>query len=375
MRLGSAIVMALLAIGAVPAIGRADPVRIPVLVPLTGFRSLEGISQRNGALLALRQRAALARADVMDTGTSPEIALNALDRALSGGPVPAVVASMLGTQMLAMMPIAAEQKVPLLTVSGTVRLTELGNPWVFRFFPSDEIAKRAHVRYVVEELGKKRLALIYQTTAYGQGGRDTIRAVAAELGAEIVFEQGIDTDVKDMLPVLSQVRGAQADALLIHLHAGSTALLVRQAAAMGLELPLIAGSAMHQPATAALLEPAELRGVCAEAGSSPVSGGNPAADKFLAEYRAAFGTDPDAYALGQYDGTNMLLDALARGAATPEAVRHALSETAYQGIAGRYASDGKGNMAHSVVILCYDGTSRTPQVVRRYDDLQTAAKP
>jgi branched-chain amino acid transport system substrate-binding protein len=231
------------------------------------------------------------------------------------------------------------------------------------------------VRYAVEDLGKKRLAVIYQTTAYGQGGRDTIRAVAAGLGVEIVFEQGIDTDVKDMLPVLSQVRSARADALLIHLHAGSTALLVRQAAAMGLGLPLIAGSAMHQPATAALLEPAELKGVCAEAGSSPASGGSPAADKFLAEYRAAFGTDPDAYALGQFDGTNMLLDVLARGAATPEAVRRALSETTYQGIAGRYASDGKGNMAHSVVILCYDGTSRTPHIVRRYDGLQTAAKP
>ena len=42
---------------------------------------------------------------------------------------------------------------PLLTISGTARLGELGNPWFFRFFPSDSTVKVAHARYVVEKLG------------------------------------------------------------------------------------------------------------------------------------------------------------------------------------------------------------------------------
>jgi branched-chain amino acid transport system substrate-binding protein len=32
-----------------------------------------------------------------------------------------------------------------------------------------------------------------------------------------------------------------------------------------------------------------------------------------------------------------------------------------------YKSDGHGNMAHSAVIVCFDGTSRVPAVVRHYD--------
>ena len=48
------------------------------------------------------------------------------------------------------------------------------NPYVFRFFPGDDVTKVAHVRYAVEELGKRRVALIYQTTAYGQSGRRQI---------------------------------------------------------------------------------------------------------------------------------------------------------------------------------------------------------
>ncbi len=34
-------------------------------------------------------------------------------------------------------------------------------------------------------------------------------------------------------------------------------------------------------------------------------------------------------------------------------------------------SDGKGNMAHSAVIVCFDGASRSPALVKRYDGTPT----
>ena len=60
-----------------------DTTRIPVLVPITGFLSLEGTSQRNGAELALRDSGVAF--DVDDTGTAPETAVNAFERALASG--------------------------------------------------------------------------------------------------------------------------------------------------------------------------------------------------------------------------------------------------------------------------------------------------
>ena len=163
---------------AAPLAASAQPNELvmPILVPITGFLSLEGTSQRNGALLALKNAPASVKVttEVTDTGASPEGATTALERALSRGKVSAVTASMLGTQMLAMLPIALEAKVPLATVSGTADITEKNNPYVFRFFPGDAVAKGAHVRYVLETLGKKRVALVYQTTAYGQSGRKHI---------------------------------------------------------------------------------------------------------------------------------------------------------------------------------------------------------
>ena len=342
---------------------------IPVLVPVTGFLAAEGASQRNGALLALRNPPAGVQPSfaVTDTGTSPEGAVNALERALSEGKVTAVVASMLGTQMLALLPIALEQKVPLLTMSGTADITRKGNPYVFRFFPADSVVKRAQVRFAIDAYRIQHPAIIAQTTAYGQSGQAEINRALADAGIAPAYQDSLDISVKDMTPVLAKARAAGADSLLLQLHGGPTALLLKAAAAMHITLPVVAGSGLAQAATVALLDPAEVKGVCAETGSSPVSAETPEMRGFLDRYRTAFGTDPDGFALGQYDATMMVLDATAHGAADSAAVTQVLSTGRYSGLAMPYRSDGHGNMAHSAVIVCFDGASRVPAVARHYD--------
>ncbi|MGE5202444.1 MAG: ABC transporter substrate-binding protein [Acidobacteriota bacterium] len=366
------VMIATLAVAAPPV--RAAEVRVPVLVPLTGFLALEGTSQRNGAVLAFTHPPAgvTVRYEIADTGTAPELAVNALEKALDQEPAVAVVSSMLGQQILAMLPVGAEHKVPLITISGSVQVTEQKNPWVFRFFPSDAVVKVAQARYVVEELHKQRPAIVYQTTAYGQGGSAVLEATFKKLGVTPVFSEGVDTSVKDLLPVLTRVQAAHPDVLVIQLHAPSTALIIGQASSMGLDLPIVSGSAIGQPATAALLDPKQLKGVCAENASSPISGGSPEIESFVADYRKAFNTEPDSYALAQYDGTAMVLEAVKAGATTPDAMRQALSIMTYRGLAMTYKSDGRGNMAHTAIILCYDGTSRVPNIAVRYDNLDTS---
>ncbi len=222
-RLGAAVSVILGLATPLATQARAQEISLPILVPITGFLSLEGTSQRNGALLALKQAPAglPVRGDVSDTGVAPETAVNALERAIDRGNVAAVTASMLGTQMLAMLPVALEHKVPLVTVSGTAQITELSNPYVFRFFPGDNVTKVAHVRYAVEELGRKRVALIYQMNAYGQSGRQHILANLKKLGIEPVFEEGLDPNVRDMSSVLGKARAAEPDVLFLHLHSGA----------------------------------------------------------------------------------------------------------------------------------------------------------
>ncbi len=371
-RRGAVAALAALAVAA-SAHAQAPEVPLPVLVPLTGFVASEGTSQRNGALLAIGQiRDVRLKSDVLDTAATPEAAVNAWSRAVGEPPPAAVIGPILGTQMLGLLPLAKERGVPLLTISGTSRLSEMGVPQFFRFFPSDATVKVAHARYVVEKLGAKRPAVIYQSTAYGQSGREQLAKTFAELGAPPVLEESIAPTVNDLSSALLRAKAANPDVLVLHLHAASTVLAVRQARQLLPGLPIVAGSAMHQPATAALLEPAELKGVCAETAASPISGANQAMRDFLAAYRATYGSDPDAYAAAQFDAVHMLGHILgeivqAKQPLTPAAVQARLATEEWKGVVTTYKSDGKGNMAHDAEIICYDGRSRVPTLAVRYD--------
>jgi branched-chain amino acid transport system substrate-binding protein len=349
----------------------AADINVPVLVPVTGVFSLEGGAQRNGALLAMRSAPKNVRVtgEVYDTAVAPDVGVQAFERAISKDRPIAVVASMIGIQLLAMLPIGQEAKMPMLTTSGTARITEMNNPWIFRFFPADPLAKEVHVRYVVDELKKKRVALVYQTTAYGQSGRTEIVERLKRVNLEPVMQEALELSTRDMSPVIGKIRAANPDVVMLHIHSAPTALFLRAAAQANLGLPIVAGSAIHQPSTAALLEPAELTGVCGETNASPVTGETAEMRTFLKLYRDEFSGEPDGFALGQYDGVMMMLDAVAKGAKTPAEVAKALSTNTYKGLGMTYKSDGKGNMAHTGVIVCYDGKTRIPRVAKRYENV------
>ena len=357
---------------AMPAAAQQAEVRLPVLVPLTGFVALEGTSQRNGALLGASQSGDVVfKPEVLDTAATPEAAVTAWERALGRSTPVAAVGPILGTQMLALLPLAKERGVPLLTISGTAQLGEQGNPYFFRFFPSDSTVKVAHARYVVEKLGARRPAVIYQSTAYGQSGRDQLGKAFADLSSPPVLEEGIAPTVNDLAPVLLRAKAANADVLVLHLHAASTVLAIRQARQLLPNLPIVAGSAMHQPATAALLGPGELKGVCAETAASPITAATAPMRAFLAAYRETYKSEPDAFAAAQFDAVGMLgkivADLRREGAAvTATAVRDRLATASYRGVVTTYQSDGKGNMSREAEIVCYDGTSRIPASAARY---------
>src|SRR3546814_16526465 len=112
---------------------------------------------------------------------------------------------------------------------------------------------------------------------------------------------------------------------------------------------------MHQPTTAALLEPAQLEGVCAESASSPVSGGNVDMQAFTKVYRERFGVEPDAFALGQYDGMRMVLPAVADGDRTPAAVTRSVGTHRHDDLPLHTVTNGSGNRAHSDGIACSCG--------------------
>ena len=71
--------------GFMGGMARAADAYMPIVMPITGFLSVEGGSQRNGAVMALEQAPGGMKVDfpIFDTGTSATGAATALDKALS----------------------------------------------------------------------------------------------------------------------------------------------------------------------------------------------------------------------------------------------------------------------------------------------------
>lgn len=368
-RLGRSAMLALSAMALGSGFAKAADIYMPIVMPITGFLSVEGGSQRNGAVMALEHAPGGKTADfpIFDTGTSATGAATALDKALSSGKPIAAAVSVFGTEMVAMMPVAADYKVPLLTISGLAKITESGNPYIFRFLPNDREIKVAHARYVVEKMHKTKIALISDTTAYGQGGYALLKEDFAKLGVKPVYEDSsIAPDTKDMTPLLAKVKASGADAIVVHSVATPMALIVKQAKAAGLSMPIINSSSIVEPTATALFEPAELAGVCAETPSAPETRATPRIKEWADAYKKRFGIEPDGLALGQYDGVMMALTLVAKGAKTPEDLRAALQKETYEGVAMTYKSNGHGDLAHDADIVCWDGTSRIPKIVAHY---------
>lgn len=363
----------LLAFLATPATAQKTSVPLPVLAPLSGFVSIEAASQKNGAGLAERQiREVRLESRVLDTLTSNEDAVAVWERAVRRPLPPAVMGPLLGPQMLAVMPLAQSLGVPILTLSTNPRLSEAGNPYFFRFLPSDAVAKAAQARYVVDKLGARRPAVIHQGMADGQAARDELAKAFTALKTKPVLEEAIASDATDLAALMVRLKAANPDAIVLHLAAASSVLAVRQARQALPGVPIVASIAMHQPSTAALLEPAELKGVCAETAASPASATEGPMKEFAEAYRKAFKAEPDAFAMAHFDAMQMVTRiaadlAKAGQAVTPISVRTGLSRDSYKGLVTTYKSDGKGNMAHDVQIVCYDGTTRIPQLAERYD--------
>jgi branched-chain amino acid transport system substrate-binding protein len=359
------------------SVASAADAYLPIVMPITGFLSVEGGSQRNGAVMALEQAPGGMKVDfpVFDTGTSATGAATALDKALSSQKAIAAAVTVFGTEMVAMMPIAAEYKIPLLTISGLAKITESGNPYIFRFLPNDREIKVAHARYIVEVMKKTKIALISDTTAYGQGGFTLLQEDFVKLGAKPVFEDNsIAPDTKDMSPLLAKVKASGADVIALHSVATPMTLITKQLKSSGLNIPIVNSSSIVEPTATALFEPAELAGVCAETPSAPEARPTPAIKAWADAYLKRFNLEPDGLALGQYDGVMMALTLMAHGVKTPEDLRAALQKETYQGVAMTYKSNGHGDLSHDADIVCWDGTSRIPKIVGHYAGEQLILK-
>lgn len=343
-------------------------IKIAVVVPTTGPFAVLGSSQQQGATLAVEEINAKGGINgrkleivLEDTGASPTTAVTALRRALGSNPI-AVIGPIIGTQVLAMSPEIQKDAVPFLVIPGTMKVTQIGNPWLFRFQVTDMVSRRVVSKFTLEQLKKTKIGILHVNDEYGIGGRDaTIEYLKTEHKLAPVAVEAYGTTDKDVSAQLLKIKNAGADVLHVQGNSGDIAVVIKQIRQLKIDLPVIASTGLVAPPTLKLLEPEELNGIYVETAGIPALDPNPRVKEWIKAYEARWQRTPDWFAMQDYDAVMSLAAALRSKGVDREAVRKAMAADSFKGLAGDVISDKEGNMYHTSRVFRFEG--KTPKLV------------
>ena len=146
---------------------------------------------------------------------------------------------------LAVVPLANELKVPTLNMGAAEAITTPVTPYVFGISPKDRIVVE-HILSVAQKRKMTKLALISSQDGFGQSGAGLAKELAASYGIQLVATETFSPQDTDMTPQLLKLQDAKPDAILIWAGNPGPTIIVKNAQAIGLKIPVIVSYASAQ---------------------------------------------------------------------------------------------------------------------------------
>lgn len=227
------------------------------------------------------------------------------------------------------------------------KLTLQGFPRVFRVCGTDDQQGKVAAEFVLKKLKARRVAVIHDKTAYGQGLADFFKNALGS-GVQVVYYGGIIQGDPDYKAVLTSIKEARPELYFfggIYPEAGR---LVRQAKELGLVAPMITGDGVYDPTFINIAGKAA-EGTYVTFGKDP--SGLPTAKAFLEKYRAKYG-EPGPYSIYAYDAANIILTAMAQTGST-DGVQMAgyIAKSSFKGAFGDIAFDKNGDVTKAPYVV------------------------
>ena len=340
-------------LGAAAPAWAADTILIGLAGPLTGPSARIGKDLENGAQLAIADANAqkptlngkpvtfklLSEDDQSDPRTAVAVAQRLVDEGVAG-----VVGHWnTGTSIPAARIYHDAGIAQVAPVATGHAYTQQGFDTSFRVMGHDDDGGNYAGEYAVKVLKAKRIAVIDDRTAFGQGLADEfIKSLAAQ-GIQPVAREYVDDKTVDFSAVLTTVRSKNADLIFFGGVDSQAAPLARRIKQLGMNTQLMgAGGFVSQ--TFLTLAQKEGEGVVALEPGLPLEQ-MPGGKAFEQAYRDRYKTHIELHAPFAYDATRVLIAAIEQaGSANPADYLPKLRTIHYQGVTGNIAFDPQGNL-------------------------------
>jgi branched-chain amino acid transport system substrate-binding protein len=333
--------LAALVLLAAGAAAGAEPIRVGLILPMTGPAAPYGHMAKAGIDLAVAGRPQVLGRPVKliltDNKSDKVESSNAANRLIQRDKVVAIIGALSSSTTLAAAPIAERARIPMVTGWATNPLVTRGKKYVFRTCFIDPFQGRVAANFAWRNLGAKTAAVLMDISRdYSVGLGTFFQRAFRELGGKIVTVARYTSGDQEFSAQLGTIKAKNPDVIFLPGYLPEEPLIIRQAREMGLKQPFISGDAAQADETIKIggkaVEGLYLTTHFDEGGAT-----TPAGRTYTRLYRQKYGKAPDALGALGYDTYNILLDAFARAGGTQaEAVVKALEETRdFPGVCGK----------------------------------------
>lgn len=334
-------------------------VRIGSAAPLTGNQAHIGKDNESGTRMAIDDANAkgitiggrkvhfelISEDDQADPKTATIVAQKLVDDKVAG-----VIGHLNSGTTIPAAKIYSDNGIVQISPSATaVNYTAQGYKTAFRVMAND--AQQGHVlgEYAAKNLGAKKIAVIDDRTAYGQGLADEFIKAAQAAGAQIVAHEYTNDKAVDFTAVLTAVKGKQPDLLFYGGMDPQAGPMSKQIKALALKVKFMMGDGGYTPEYIKLAGDAA-EGSYASLPGVPLSkmpGGKEFETRFVAKYQPI-----QLYAPYCYDAVNVMIAAMQQAdSVEPAKYLPELAKISLEGVTAKIQFDEKGDLLGGAITL------------------------
>lgn len=333
-------------------------IKIGSVAPLTGPQSHLGRDNDNGARMAIDEANArrvrlgeqrvyfvlMSEDDQADPKTATIVAQKLVDAQVKG-----VIGHLNSGTSIPASKIYSDAGIPEISPSATaIKYTDQGFKTTFRTMTNDRQQGRVLGEFAAKKMGK-RVAIIDDRTAYGQGLADEVEKAVKAAGGEVVAREYTSDKSTDFSAILTSIKGKNPDVLFYGGMDPQGAPMAKQMRALGLRAKFLGGDGMQTTEFLKLAGKAG-EGVTASSPGLPIDrmpGGKAFRDLFSAKYGPI-----QTYAPYAYDAVQAMIMAMEKaGSAEPAKYLPELSKVQFTGITGDIGFDDKGDVRGGAITL------------------------
>nr|WP_255606847.1 ABC transporter substrate-binding protein [Phyllobacterium sp. 2063] len=232
----------------------ADPIKIGLNQPLTGPFAASGTYIVDGAKLAVEEINANGgvlgekiQLVIEDNKSNPTEAASVAEKLIESDKVPVMMGAWGSSLTLAVMPKLMQYEVPMLVeTSSSSKITQQGNPYVFRISPPSWVEAELFKKHL-PELQIKKVDFLAINNDWGRGTVTDFSKAFAENGINVGLTEMMDQGAQDLSAQLSKIKASDSDTIIVTTAVEQLTLVLKQAAALGLTKKIVTTGGSQNP--------------------------------------------------------------------------------------------------------------------------------